>query len=146
MRGTGDISDYAKARDTIRTPCKFGVVNLLNIASTMKQPDFDIIFCRNVFIYFNADQIKQITSEMLKHLNPHGILILAKSETLSGLRLAVTNLGPSIYGHEGAQKPGLAVAGQTPAAKAATGATKQGPIRVFCVDDSSTILNMLKRF
>ncbi len=152
-RGTGEIAAYAKARDTIKSVCKFATINLFQLSSSLKTQEFDIIFCRNVFIYFNPDQIKQIVGQMLKHLSPHGVLILGKSETLNGLNLAVGHEGPSIYCHEKSVKTAAAApkAGAKPAptlhAVPTPPATpvKEGPVRVFCVDDSPTILGLLKK-
>ncbi|NVK23345.1 MAG: protein-glutamate O-methyltransferase CheR [Gammaproteobacteria bacterium] len=46
---------------------------------------FDIIFCRNVLIYFNAELKSQIVNKFASQLNPNGYLILGASESMSGL-------------------------------------------------------------
>ncbi|MFT5080182.1 MAG: chemotaxis protein methyltransferase CheR [Planctomycetota bacterium] len=59
-------------------------------------PKFDIIFMRNVLIYFDTDVKKQILTNALKYLAPDGYLFLGGSETLLGLGLDYQreNLGP----------------------------------------------------
>ena len=59
-------------------------------------PQFDIIFMRNVLIYFDSDTKKQILTNALKYLAPDGYLFLGGSETLLGLGLDYKriNLGP----------------------------------------------------
>jgi len=47
---------------------------------------FDIIFCRNVLIYFSVELKKDILTRMHAALNPGGYLILGASESLSGLQ------------------------------------------------------------
>jgi chemotaxis protein methyltransferase CheR len=45
---------------------------------------FDIVFCRNVLIYFNADLKRQILQKIHASLRPQGILYLGSSEGLAG--------------------------------------------------------------
>ena len=45
---------------------------------------FDIIFCRNVLIYFSAERKTDILNRMALSLNPGGYLFLGASETISG--------------------------------------------------------------
>ena len=66
----------------IRQRVKFKELNLLD--SYVSLGKFDIIFCRNVLIYFSSDLKKDIISRMGKQLNPGGILILGSSESLTG--------------------------------------------------------------
>lgn len=57
--------------------------NLLNNYTILGR--FDIIFCRNVLIYFDKDTKKDIISRMAKQANPNCFLVLGSSETLVGM-------------------------------------------------------------
>ena len=48
-------------------------------------PKMDIIFCRNVFIYFPKDIQREIVAKFYDQLNPGGFFILGHSETLNGI-------------------------------------------------------------
>lgn len=48
-------------------------------------PKMDIIFCRNVFIYFQKDTQRAIVKKFYENLNPGGFFILGHSETLNGV-------------------------------------------------------------
>lgn len=48
-------------------------------------PKMDVIFCRNVFIYFPKDVQKEIVAKFYDQLNPGGFFILGHSETLNGI-------------------------------------------------------------
>jgi chemotaxis protein methyltransferase CheR len=136
IRGKGSVADYAKIKPEIKSPCSFEIINIKNIGDSIGDKVFDFIFCRNVFIYFIAQRIQTIVGEMLKHLNPSGFLFLGMTENLMGLDLPVTNMGLSVYRPAGAP----AVTPQPAIARAAVPDT----LRVLCVDDSPTVLKLLK--
>lgn len=48
-------------------------------------PKMDVIFCRNVFIYFPKEVQKEIVARFYEQLNPGGFFILGHSETLNGI-------------------------------------------------------------
>ncbi|WP_281174734.1 CheR family methyltransferase [Marinobacterium jannaschii] len=67
----------------IKSRVRFQNLNLLGSYSGLGQ--FDIIFCRNVLIYFSAERKTEILRKMHKALRPGGYLLLGASESLSGL-------------------------------------------------------------
>jgi chemotaxis protein methyltransferase CheR len=114
---------------------------------------FDLVFCRNVFIYFNPEQIKKSSEHQIKTLAPHGYFFIGISETLNGLKVDSEYVGPSVYrqAQPKSAKPAMTVVQpQTSVAPALMPAPKLAPkpaplLRVLCVDDSSSILTLLKR-
>jgi len=100
IKGTADVKEYSKVKENLKNFCKFSVVNLFQPESFLTGKKFDLIFCRNVFIYFKADQIKQITKKFLDHLDPQGYVYLGVSESLNGLELPIALTGPSVYRHK----------------------------------------------
>lgn len=67
----------------IKSRIRFQSLNLLGQYGALGQ--FDIIFCRNVLIYFSSELKADILKKMHKQLNPGGYLLLGASESLSGL-------------------------------------------------------------
>ena len=67
-------------KDNIRSMVQFKTHNLLDSYATLGK--FDIIFVRNVLIYFDDPIKAEITSKVASILPPHGILILGATETL----------------------------------------------------------------
>jgi chemotaxis protein methyltransferase CheR len=154
-KGTGDIQDYVKAKGSIKDPCEFEVGNLLNPNHKDPTP-FDAIFCRNVFIYFNSEQIKDVTKKLLQRLQPDGFLFIGISESLYGLGLPVVNLGPSIFGSKSlsevpppSKTPTQPLPTQPtqarPPVSTSTPLETPNPLRVVCVDDSPSILALLNQ-
>ena len=57
----------------------------------------DIIFCRNVFIYFSRSTQERLLRKFYDHLTPGGYLFMGHCETLSQMRVPFTSLGSMIY-------------------------------------------------
>lgn len=58
---------------------------------------FDVIFLRNVMIYFNPETKRKVVARVLQHLKPDGYLLIGHSETLNDINSSVQALAPSIY-------------------------------------------------
>ncbi|MGH1462946.1 MAG: CheR family methyltransferase [Neptuniibacter sp.] len=67
----------------IKSRVRFQSINLLGQYNALGK--FDVIFCRNVLIYFSSEKKIEILSKMHSILQPGGYLILGASEFLSGL-------------------------------------------------------------
>lgn len=139
-RGTGEIKDFVKAKETLKNKVKFQVSNLMTMDGVAKNQSFDIIFCRNVFIYFKPADIKTITTNFLSNLEPGGHLFIGISENLNDLKLPLENLGMSIF-----RKP--TTGSSTPPTDRSDGPnlSLQPKVRVICVDDSPSVLSILKK-
>jgi chemotaxis protein methyltransferase CheR len=72
-----------KVRDEIRAMASFRAVNLLRDFSSLGQ--FDIIFCRNVAIYFTETDKIALFGRMQKSLAADGCLIIGATESLGGV-------------------------------------------------------------
>jgi chemotaxis protein methyltransferase CheR len=72
-----------KVKDSVKKMVSFRQLNLLNSYSLMGR--FDLVFCRNVLIYFSPDIKTKIISQINGVLNNKSYLFLGASESLSGL-------------------------------------------------------------
>ena len=70
-------------KPAIRSRVEFRVQNLLDSYAVLGK--FDVVFCRNVLIYFSADVKKDILRRIHATLKPGGYLFLGASEALNGL-------------------------------------------------------------
>lgn len=69
--------------DDLRQSVRFSQVNLIDIRETRPQGRFDVIFCRNVLIYFD-DESRRIAAENLyDNLLPGGFICLGHTESMS---------------------------------------------------------------
>mgnify|MGYP000005108862 CR=1 FL=1 len=63
---------------------------------------FDIIFLRNVLIYFNEDTKRSVVNNVLKNLKPNGYLIISLTESLQNLKMkSLVQVSSSIYQKKG---------------------------------------------
>jgi len=72
--------------DTIRSMVVFEERNLLDDDPVFWQPEaFDVVFCRNVIMYFTADASQLVIARIARTLAPGGFLFLGHAETLRGI-------------------------------------------------------------
>ncbi|MBL4629631.1 MAG: protein-glutamate O-methyltransferase CheR [Paraglaciecola sp.] len=92
-------ADNGKLRLTsqVKSLAKFKSINLLESYSSLGK--FDIIFCRNVLIYFSPEVKKQILQKIAACLQDNGILFLGASESISGLSedFTMVRCSPGLY-------------------------------------------------
>ena len=72
-----------RLNQTIRSMVQFRQHNLLNGASGFGT--FDVIFCRNVLIYFDQDTKRKVLEDLRKVIAPDGFLFLGGAETVLGI-------------------------------------------------------------
>ena len=77
--------DNHRLKESYRKNIRFLNINLLDNKKTSTLPLFDIIFCRNVFIYFDITSKMKVINMFYEHLRPEGYLFLGHSESLHGI-------------------------------------------------------------
>lgn len=81
----------------LRQKVRFQHLNLMDRSYSVAE-DFDVIFCRNILIYFDHATQEQVLAKLCRHLREGGYLILGHSETIRGVRLGLRSIGHgSIY-------------------------------------------------
>lgn len=80
----------------LRTHTRFMQANLNANLPEVGGP-FDVIFLRNVMIYFDQPTKRQVVARLLKKLRPGGWFIIGHSETLNGINEEVVAVQPTIY-------------------------------------------------
>ena len=80
----------------LRQRTRFHQINLMH-PITANIGDFDVIFLRNVMIYFDQETKAKVVRHLLPRLRQGGHLIIGHSETLSGIADGLTLVQPTIY-------------------------------------------------
>jgi chemotaxis protein methyltransferase CheR len=95
LRGTGEQAGTLLVDRTLRNRVTFAQVNLNEELPGLGQ--FDVVFLRNVMIYFNGDTKRQVVARVLSTVKPGGHFCIGHSESLNDISTAVQQLAPSIY-------------------------------------------------
>lgn len=80
----------------LRSCIRYGFVNLVSSDYEVKTM-FDVIFCRNVLIYFDKKTQDMILNNLIKYLKPGGYLFLGHSESLLETSLVLDSVAPTVY-------------------------------------------------
>lgn len=80
-KGEGDNKGLFKAKDKLKNIITFKKINLIEDVYPISTP-MDIIFCRNVFIYFDQETIIKIINRFYSYLKTGGHMFLGHSETI----------------------------------------------------------------
>ncbi len=94
-KGSGDYEGFFLVDRAFRSKVSFRQVNL-NTAL----PDlglFDMVFLRNVMIYFNNETKREVVARVISTLKPGGYFCVGHSESLNDISTAVQMVAPSIY-------------------------------------------------
>ncbi|MEE9386872.1 MAG: protein-glutamate O-methyltransferase CheR [Nannocystaceae bacterium] len=103
-RSDGDHEVSTGLRDDVT----FRRFNLMNRRFPFKQP-FDIIFCRNVMIYFDVATKAELAAKLFEFTNPGGYLFVGAAESLPTDANPYTKISPGVYRKKGAAQPGARV-------------------------------------
>jgi len=78
----------------------FRQINLVDESDPI-EASFDLIFCRNVLIYFNRETKDAVINRLARHLVPGGLLLLGHAETITAATPGLQHAGPTTYRHVG---------------------------------------------
>ncbi|MDH4466908.1 MAG: CheR family methyltransferase [Bacteriovoracaceae bacterium] len=144
VQGKAELADWYKVKKQIHEKATFGSYNLIDLKMPAQQK-FDLIMCRNVLIYFDKTNQSKAVKNMLSHLYPSGVLITGLSESLTGSELDLRSLSPSVYQFKSFVDLLPKVASESKKSTSSPSLnTLPVPLKVFCVDDSPTVIKLLK--
>jgi chemotaxis protein methyltransferase CheR len=96
LKGTGAHAGLVKVRPEVRAMVNFGRVNLTEARYDVKGP-FDVIFCRNVMIYFDKPTQGQVLSRFEPLMKPGALLFAGHSENFTYVSQAFRLRGQTVY-------------------------------------------------
>ncbi|WP_300697295.1 MULTISPECIES: CheR family methyltransferase [Helicobacter] len=97
IKHKNDHELFMDAKSNLKNILTFKQQNLYDSRYPFGIKEFDIIFCRNVLIYFKVSDQEQILSQIFSHLKIGGTLYLGHSENILNLAPKVDRLGKNIF-------------------------------------------------
>jgi chemotaxis protein methyltransferase CheR len=98
LRGRGDNSSRYKVKPELQSQITFRQINLLDESWPLRpETKFDMIWCRNVVIYFDKPTQRRLFARFSERLAPGGYLFIGHSESLLGVSTAFDSIGQTIY-------------------------------------------------
>lgn len=96
LRGAGANDGLVSMRPELRSMVRFGQLNLQSPAWPALEP-FDVIFCRNVVIYFDREFQKKLLTRLADLLVPGGLLMVGHSESFPSAHPGFRSCGRTAY-------------------------------------------------
>ena len=96
QKGTGAQEGSVRVRNELRSLIHFQPLNLLEPQWALKEP-FDVIFCRNVMIYFDKPTQSKILSRFVSLMKPHALLFAGHSENFLYVSNDYNLRGKTVY-------------------------------------------------
>ena len=95
LRGTGARDGFVQVKPAVRSLVTFRRINFIDELWPIRTR-FDVIFCRNVLIYFDRPTQQRILSRLVQQLKDDGLLFVGHSESIHGIE-GLAPVGATIY-------------------------------------------------
>jgi chemotaxis protein methyltransferase CheR len=96
LRSKDKSSGTVRIVPQLREKVRFRRLNFMDDDFGMRE-QLDIIFCRNVIIYFDRPTQERLLQRFHRQMKPGGFIFMGHSETLSGLNVPLTSVFPTVY-------------------------------------------------
>jgi chemotaxis protein methyltransferase CheR len=96
QKGFGPQEGNFRIRPALRERVSFSHLNLLTGEPPIREL-FQVIFCRNVMIYFDRPTQEELVARLTRRLVPGGYLFVGHAESLANIKHALVTVKPAIY-------------------------------------------------
>lgn len=96
MRSRDPEANLVRVAPEVRALVEFRRVNFMESDFGLTEPQ-EIIFCRNVIIYFDRSTQVRLLEKLIRHLTPGGYFFAGHSESLQGMDLPLVPVAPAVY-------------------------------------------------
>jgi chemotaxis protein methyltransferase CheR len=86
-----------RIKSELKNKITFRMFNLVNGDYSIFKKQFDIVFCRNVMIYFDKPTREKVVTNLVNVIKPKGHFFIGSSESLNGHKDDISVVSPSIY-------------------------------------------------
>ncbi|MCE3226857.1 MAG: cheR 3 [Bacteroidetes bacterium] len=97
LRSKNRENPTVKVIGDLRKNTSFQRLNLMDPEYFSVPRDHDIVFCRNVLIYFDRQTQEKVINKLCSHLKPDGYFFLGHSESITGMNVPLKQIKPTIF-------------------------------------------------
>jgi chemotaxis protein methyltransferase CheR len=97
LKSKNRINPTVRLVPKLRQNTQFKRLNLMDDFYKEIPKDFDMVFCRNVLIYFDRETQENVIKKLCSHLKPGGYFFLGHSESITGLNLPLKQVVPTVF-------------------------------------------------
>jgi chemotaxis protein methyltransferase CheR len=97
LRSKNRENPSVKIVPEIRQRTSFTRLNLMDQDYFGIPKNFDVVFCRNVLIYFDRPTQEKVINKLCSHLKPGGYFFLGHSESITGIDVPLKQIKPTIF-------------------------------------------------
>ncbi|SMO57957.1 MCP methyltransferase, CheR-type [Saccharicrinis carchari] len=87
----------AKVMPALKHNLSLKYLNLMDPSYSMINERYDVIFCRNVLIYFDRSTQENVINKLSAYLKPGGVFFIGHSESLTGMQVPLQHVKPTIF-------------------------------------------------
>ena len=96
LKSKDSKKELVRLKADVRNSVEFKHLNFIDRDYGLNE-SFQIIFCRNVLIYFDKETQKKVLEKFMKYLEPGGFLFLGHSETIMNMNLPLKTVAPTVF-------------------------------------------------
>jgi chemotaxis protein methyltransferase CheR len=96
LRSKDRVNPTVKVNSDLRKRVRFGRLNFMDNYYDIPET-FDIVFCRNVLIYFDRETQEKVINKLCDKLRPGGYFFLGHSESIMNMQVPLKQVKPTIF-------------------------------------------------
>lgn len=97
LRGVRSLEGFLRISDELKQRTRFAQMNLMQPLPKSMLAHYDVVFLRNVLIYFDASTKKSVVERVISALKPGGYFFISHSESLHRITDQLEMIKPSIF-------------------------------------------------
>ncbi len=97
LKSKDNINPTVKVRTELKNNLNLKYLNLMDSGYSSIKEKFDVVFCRNVLIYFDRPTQESVINKLSYHLRPGGYFFIGHSESLTGMNVPLEHIKPTIF-------------------------------------------------
>lgn len=97
LRSKDSEKRLVRIEPKMRSKARFQRLNFMDYDYATVPKDFDIVFCRNVLIYFDKKTQEKVINRLCNHLKTGGYFFLGHSESIMDMKVPLKQIKPTIY-------------------------------------------------